>query len=318
MYQYHDIHDSDFERLVIYICDEIFGAGVQGFSKGPDGGKDGTFDGTANLFPSIASPWKGKTIIQAKHTTGINKHFLESDFYSPTATTCILNEEIQKIIKLKNENLLDNYILFANRNLTGGAQTTIKNYIAEKTGLSSHNIAVLGIDDLDKWIARYQYIADMAKLTPLSISPIIRPETLADVITQFAKTFNSSMKDKKISPIERTTFEEKNALNNMTSEFAKTLKRNYMSYEPQIYDFLTDAQNEDVLELYQEAVEEFQLRYIIPSLNDEKFDCFDKIFNNLVELLISRNYILSTNKRLTRIMVFYMYWNCDIGISKSD
>lgn len=317
-YQYHDIHDSAFESLVVFICKEIFGHGVQGFAKGADGGKDGKFIGTANSYPSQSSPWQGVTIIQAKHTTGIGKHFLESDFYSESSASCILAEEVEKISNLIKQNELDNYILFANRKLTGGAETSIKSYISEKTGLNPQNIAILGIDDLDYWLMRFPHIVDMVNLAPLTISPIIRPDELAEVIEHFAKTFDTTMKNSEFTPVQRTSFEEKNQLNNMTEHFASTLKRNYMSYAHQVQTFLNDAQNLKILDRYQEAIEEFQLRFIIPrQLKDEEI-FFDSIFNDLVELLLSRDYILSTNIRLTRIMVFYMYWNCDIGISKDD
>lgn len=316
MYQYQDIHDSDFEKLVIYICSEILGEGVQGFSKGADGGKDGKFCGTANLYPSKASPWQGTTIIQAKHTTGINKHFLESDFYSINSKTCIINEEIEKIITLiKNEDL-NNYILFANRNLTGGAQPVIKQYISEQTGLKIENIAILGIDDLDKWLARFPHIANMANLTPLTISPIIRPDKLAEVIVHFSETFDATFKKRDFTPVERTSYEEKNELNNITDDLVQFFNRNYMSYAHQVADFLDDPQNAQLNELYSEAFEEFQLRFVIPKQQSKELIYFDHIFNELVELLLSRDYVLSTNIKLTRIMVFYMYWHCDIGKSK--
>ena len=76
MYQYFDLDDARFENLVIAICKELLGHGTQGFSKGADGGKDGEFQGKASLFPTLQQPWEGKTIIQAKHTQGVNKHLV--------------------------------------------------------------------------------------------------------------------------------------------------------------------------------------------------------------------------------------------------
>lgn len=35
----------------------------------------------------------------------------------------------------------------------------------------------------------------------------------------------------------------------------------------------------------------------------------------MIELLIARDSDLHKNKKLTRIMVYYMYYNCDIGDS---
>ena len=84
-YAYEDMNEDQFERLVVCICRYLLGIGVQGFAKGPDGGRDAKFVGTAEQHPSKAAPWVGTTIIQAKHTTGYNKNFSEGDFYSKTS-----------------------------------------------------------------------------------------------------------------------------------------------------------------------------------------------------------------------------------------
>ena len=99
-YAYENLGDEQFETLIIFLCQKLLGIGVQGFSKGKDGGKDAKFVGTAELHPSKASPWTGTTIVQAKHTNGYNKSFSETDFYNPKAgTTSILSEEIPRIKK---------------------------------------------------------------------------------------------------------------------------------------------------------------------------------------------------------------------------
>lgn len=99
MYQYFNLDNSRFENLVIAICKEILGQGVQGFSVGRDGGKDGEFNGKADNYPSKQGAWEGKIIIQAKHTQDINKHFLEPDFFSENSNTNILAQEVIKVKK---------------------------------------------------------------------------------------------------------------------------------------------------------------------------------------------------------------------------
>lgn len=89
-----------------------------------------------------------------------------------------------------------------------------------------------------------------------------------------------------------------------------------MRYITQIRNFLNDPQNIILLEKYQESIEEFQLQFIIPK--QREFEYFDDVFNDLVTYLINKDYLFKTNKRLTRMMVFYMYWNCDIGTSNDD
>jgi len=100
-YQYHDLSPAQFEDLVIGVCEELFGMGVQGFSDGMDGGRDARFEGKAQLFPSSSEPWSGITIIQAKHTSGINRSFSESDFFGNDSAQ--IDKEIQKVKRLYEE-----------------------------------------------------------------------------------------------------------------------------------------------------------------------------------------------------------------------
>jgi hypothetical protein len=58
-YAYEDLSPDQFESLVVLLCQRVLGISVQGFAKGPDGGRDAKFIGTAELHPSKASPWSG-------------------------------------------------------------------------------------------------------------------------------------------------------------------------------------------------------------------------------------------------------------------
>ena len=62
--------------------------------------------------------------------------------------------------------------------------------------------------------------------------------------------------------------------------------------------------------MYESVVEEFQLKIIAKRRN---YHVFDDVMNYLLDLLFARDPLLRANKRLTRVMLFYMYWNCDIG-----
>lgn len=74
-FAYEDLSDDQFEKLVVFLCQRLLGISVQGFAKGPDGGRDAKFVGTAELHPSKAAPWVGTIIVQAKHTNGYNRNF---------------------------------------------------------------------------------------------------------------------------------------------------------------------------------------------------------------------------------------------------
>lgn len=313
MYQYFDLDDRRFENLVIAICKQILGQATQGFTKGADGGKDGEFHGTANEYPSKSSPWVGTTIIQAKHTQGVNKHFLDSGFFGNNS--CILAKEAIKVKNMVEQGLIDHYMLFANRSLTGGAKPKIIQYIADNTGLACDDIAIFGDDDLDYYLSCYPSIANMKNinLEPLSHAPAINLNDLSEVIGQLTQIFDSKNTNQEVSQVFRTTFKQKNQLNNLSDDTAKSLERNYLKYVWQIKDFLNDPQNQVLQDHYQNAVEEFQLQYIIPKQRELQY--FDEVFNELVKYLTTRDYILKSNTRLVRMMVFYMYWNCDIGKS---
>jgi hypothetical protein len=106
------------------------------------------------------------------------------------------------------------------------------------------------------------------------------------------------------------SYESKNRINKMSSEYAETIRRNYLSETPQIRTFLSMPENEPLLMAYQDVVEEFQLKIVAKRANHQSFD---EVMNYLMDLLFKRDPILRAHKRLTRIMLFYMYWNCDIG-----
>ena len=135
-YPLYDLNCDDFESLVILICTHILGAAIIPFSKGKDGGKDGKFIGQANKIPSESSPWKGKIIIQAKHTTKINASCSEASF-----NNIIKNEVITAINSLKSNDEIDFYILFTNRSLSGVQDSVIAKMIHDETGIPTILVA---------------------------------------------------------------------------------------------------------------------------------------------------------------------------------
>lgn len=64
--------------------------------------------------------------------------------------------------------------------------------------------------------------------------------------------------------------------------------------------------------MYESVVDEFQLK-ILAKRKD--YQTFDEVMEYLVDLLFNRDPVLRqhAHKRLTRAILFYMYWNCDIG-----
>ncbi|MEI9988122.1 MAG: ABC-three component system protein [Aliidongia sp.] len=113
-------------------------------------------------------------------------------------------------------------------------------------------------------------------------------------------------------PGERTSYEDKNKLNSMTPEYAKEQRKRFLKDTAQIRTFLAAPENMEILKAYEAAVEEFQLKIIAKR---KEYQNFDSVMNYLMDLLVARHPSLrqTKHKRLARALLFYMYWNCDIG-----
>jgi hypothetical protein len=313
-YAYEDLSDEQFESLVVLLCQRLLGISVQGFAAGTDGGRDAKFVGTAELHPSKAAPWVGITIIQAKHTNGYNRHFSEHDFYNANSQNTVLGQEIPKIKKLRASKQLDHYMLFANRRLSGNAESEIRMHIAKECGIPTESIYLCGLEQFESWLKQklFSDVPKIANLDPVDSPLIVSPDDLAEIVQALARQRDlvSTLLDD--PPTARVSYEQKNLLNNMTVDYAKEQRRKYLKETAQIRAFLAAPENLDLQRMYESVIDEFQLK-IIAKRRD--YQTFDDVMEHLVNLLFGRDPILRqhAHKRLTRAFLFYMYWNCDIG-----
>ncbi len=311
-YAYEDLSDAQFENLIVFLCQRLLGISVQGFAKGPDGGRDAKFVGTAELHPSRTAPWVGTTIIQAKHTNGYNRNFSESDFYSATGMNTVLSKEIPRIKNLRANQQLDHYMLFANRRLAGNAESEICTYIAKECGIPKASIYLCGLEQLEVWLKTFSEVPKLVNLDPVDSPLIVSPDDLAEVVQALARQKSGVSVVLDDPPTSRVLYEQKNVLNKMSDEYAKAQCRKYLKETTQIRAFLSAPENLDLLRMYESVVDEFQLK-IIAKRKD--YQAFDEAMEYLVDLLFNRDPVLRqhAHKRLTRAVLFYMYWNCDIG-----
>lgn len=309
-YAYEDLSDDQFEGLVVVICRQLFGVSVQGFAKGPDGGRDAKFVGTAELHPSKASPWIGTTIIQAKHTNGYNCTFSDSDFFSPKANNTVIGKEVPRIKRLRANGELDHYILFSNRRLAGNSESTIRRHLCQECGVPIGSIYLCGVEQLEAWMKVFPQVARLAELDPVDCPLIVTPDDLAEVVCALALRKADVIETFDDPPTNRVTYELKNATNNMTPEYAKAIRDRYLKDTRQIEAFLAAPENDGLLGLYQSVVDEIELKVIA---NRKQHQTFDKVMEYLAHLLFNRDPVLRKHKRLTRAVLFYMYWHCDIG-----
>lgn len=311
-YAYENLSPTQFENLVVFICSNLFGISVQGFSTGPDGGRDARFNGEAELYPSRAKPWSGTTIIQAKHTNAHNRHFGESDFYTSTATSGVLHEEVPRVRKLVNDGELDHYIIFANRRLSAGSESKMRNFVSEKCCLPASSVAFCGIEQLEIWLKMFPDAAEMVDLDPIDSPLIVSPDDLAEVVETLAGQWATVPEVIDDPPTPRIHHEEKNAINKMSPSYAREQRTKYLNDTETIRIFLAAPENYSILRRYESVVDEFQSK-IISKRKD--YQSFDEVMEYLIDLLFGRDPILKQvkHKRLTRAILFYMYWNCDIG-----
>ena len=311
-FAYEDLSDDQFEVLIVLLCQRLLGISVQGFAKGPDGGRDAKFVGTAELHPSKAAPWVGTVIVQAKHTNGYNRSFSELDFYSTSSSNTVVGKEVPRIKKLREAKQLDHYMLFANRRLTGNSETEIRDHIAAVGGIPAASIYLCGLEQLELWLKRFPEVAQEANLDAVDSPLIVSPDDLAEVVQALARQKDGLTALLDDPPTVRVTYEEKNTLNNMTPAYAKEQRRKYLKETAQIRTFLAAPENIELLRMYESVVDEFQLK-ILAKRKD--YQTFDEVMEYLVDLLFNRDPVLRqhAHKRLTRAILFYMYWNCDIG-----
>lgn len=309
-YAYEDLSEDQFEQLVVFLSRQLLGMGVQGFAKGVDGGRDAKFVGVAQLLPSKAKPWSGTVIIQAKHTSGYNRSFSEGDFFNPKTANTVIGKEVLRIKKLCDGKQLDHYMLFANRRLTGNAESDIRAHLAKACGLPEQSIMLCGLELLESWLKEFPDVPGKVNLDPVDSPLIVSPDELSEVVQALARHMKEAAKTLDTPPLPRTPYETKNTVNGMTAEYAKALRKRYLKETAQVKVFLAAPENEELLRMYESVVDEFQLK-IISKRKD--YQSFDQVMEYLLDLLFKRDPLLSANKRLTRVMLFYMYWNCDIG-----
>ncbi|MBS0176710.1 MAG: hypothetical protein JSR64_22015 [Nitrospira sp.] len=155
-------------------------------------------------------------------------------------------------------------------------------------------------------------MAREANLDAVDSPLIVSPDALAEVVQALARQNENLTALLDDPPTVRVTYEQKNTLNNMTAEYARAQRRRYLKETGQIRNFLAAPENIELLRMYESVTDEFQLK-IISKRKD--YQTFDEVMEYLVDLLFNRDPVLRqhAHKRLTRAILFYMYWNCDIG-----
>ncbi len=311
-FPYENLTDEEFESLVIRIGKEILGIGCKTFSVGKDGAKDSWFTGTAELFPSKAAPWQGTFNLQAKHTKIQNASCSDNDF--SVNQTSVLVKEIIRLREVKQTTPFDNYIIFTNRKLSGGAHPIIIKMLQE--GIGIQYVEIVGREQIDTYLTDYPNIAYQFGLYKF-IAPLrFYEKDLREIIIVFSEQSKAISVEAKnyITSFIVIDKEKKNELNNLSKEYFEFLKNNSLQYFEEIKQFLRDPKNEIYTIMYSNTVSDLQEVIIIER---SRFNEFEHIIKHLVEHIVVNNKDeLQNLRKIARVFIHFMYFNCDIGTTE--
>jgi len=311
-YRLELLDDAKFEDLAISVCRKLLGMGIISFAPGKDGGRDGKFTGTAMNYPSANEPWKGKFIIQAKHTINPIASCSDRDFKK-----IILEEEVPKINKLKQEGEIDCYLVFTNRKYSGVSGENLLKSIKEQTGLE--NVVIIGKETLNNtYINPNKDIVREFELNKHHIPFDFSDEEIKDIILTFRSQL-AKIKSELASKVAQVKYdfdhlekEEKNRKNKLGKEYYENviLARSLMEFD-KIQHFLDAAENNELKEYYFDIATE--LNQII-TLQRDNFGDFEEIFVYIYQHICDGNIDLKGSKRHVLTFLHYVYMECLIGI----
>lgn len=303
----HDLHDTEFEKLVVLVCRELMGIGITSFAAGADGGKDAKFEGTATSFPSAAAPATGKFIIQAKHTASPVGSCSDYEF-----ETKEMNKEIPKIKRQFDDGELTHYLIFTNRRKTGGAEDRISERVRNETGVQ--HFWLRGSEDIERELLLHPHIARASGVDKLRSPLLFTPEDIRDVIIALHAHRQSipSAFDSEHDYRNYPGLAKKNAINGLSAEYDTYIQEDSMPLFHEVAAFLQNPRNTTLKEQYHAVADELKGQLI---LHRDRFATFGDALEELFNIVHERSNELApaAHRRLLKVIIHYMYVNCEIG-----
>lgn len=307
VFPYYKLYWQEFEDITIEVCRELFGIACKKFSDGPDGGRDSKFTGKTSKFPSLSLQWSGTMIIQAKHTSELNKSCSDSDF-SSTAKNSIISKEIVRLKKLILVDPFNSYILFTNRKISAGSHQKICDRI--KSELSIPNVEILGSEEIDSHLTSdmVNKLGLIGLFTPLRIFE----KDIQEVIIAFDEAIED-LEDLKESGFSKISIEDKNDLNNLSKGYFDFINNSSLHHFAKIRMFLSQPKNIKFLNYYENTVNDLQAKILIKR---SEYSTFENVIEEIIEIVLDKyEDKIKDCRRMARVFVHYMYYNCDIGKS---
>jgi len=301
-FQLHLLSTTEFEDLVVQICTKLLGIGTLAFADGKDGGRDAAFSGTAQKFPSAASPLSGNFIIQAKQTTNPAGTCSSSEFKR------VMDGEKKKIISLVAQGELDHYLVFTNRK-----KPAVKTIAIEKglKKLKLKSATILGAEQIRTWLTAHPGIWKNMGFDRFEKRLEIQQSDLLEIVSAFHSALKAEIVDGEHP--EHFPFivkPKKNRLNGLTKPYFEFMERDSLPFFSTIEDFLKNPRNESYRALYDDTTHEIKGKIIAHAAD---FENFDQALTYVADLVSEGSSLLKGMRRFVTIFLHYMYYTCDIG-----
>lgn len=300
-FPFHDLSDDEFETLCAAICQKILGTGAVVFATGKDGGRDGKFEGTAQQFPSAASPLSGKFIIQSKHTSNPVASCSDAEFGR------VLDGEKSKVSSLIATGELEHYLVFTNRKRPAD-DAVAKEGALKALGLKSAN--VFGVEQLRLWLTEHPKIWSDLGFDRFEHPLRIKIADITAVIESFHSTLGDDATQPQAPNFAFVAKPKKNKINKLSEAYFEEIRTRSLPYFRPIEDFLKNPRNLIYKEMYDDTADEVRRKILTAS---PSFERFDDALTCVIDLVTEENPALQGRRRFASIFMHYMYYNCDIG-----
>lgn len=169
------------------------------------------------------------------------------------------------------------------------------------------------MEDIERELLLHPHIAKAAGLDKLR-SPIqFVPDDLRDVILALHSYRESLPKafDSEHDFRDYPGLAAKNEINGLTTAYDAYIKENSMPHFNDIEKFLKNPRNEILKQQYHTVADEFKGQLIV---HREQFINFDDALETLYNLIHERCPEIHSVRRLVKIVIHYMYVDCEIGL----
>ena len=78
-------------------------------------------------------------------------------------------------------------MLFANRRLSGNAESNIRSHIATTCSIPEPSIYLCGVEQLELWLKTFGEVPKLADLDPIDSPLTVSPDELAEVVEALAR-----------------------------------------------------------------------------------------------------------------------------------